>query len=452
MTSNRNAPNDEDLEYFDFVSQQEEPEQGQEVSRIRSLFSAPLKGLLGELSKGAEQIQGLVESLPFVGEKVEAGAIAAEASGFKPFAGEKQKQIEEALPTQDKAPERTLERGGRIAPYFALGGGAGGALSALSRITLGAIGGQTAEELGFGPLVQAFAEGISASGPDLAKAIKLKGFGGELADYAKKVGMSEEEAALALRETGPMQHFLSKFSAKGGRATRAFDKTYKALGRVWDTMKARPDAQNQLSGVESSQLINKLSKKLEKMPAEVRGKIQQDYNDLLSTNMTGENIIDFWQKSNYYINKGDSVLGVLKEPLQEALNQISPELGKDFILTNKLSSNYYKVAATMKPGVAEELIQFGEAATFLGGVVTGNLPVMAGVVGTEAGRQLALEMIKNPRLQNFSVRLINGLNRGRGAIVKQVLDLMINEVSKTNAEAAQKLSEIDVEDMMKAFE
>lgn len=117
-------------EILDYLDKKEQP------SRARSLISAPIKGAI-------EGVRDLAST----------GAISS--IGPINLAGQK-KLIERVLPTQEKGPEKFLERAGRIAPLTV--GGPGGLIAKGIQTVGGALGGHIAEENEVGPFGQAFAE------------------------------------------------------------------------------------------------------------------------------------------------------------------------------------------------------------------------------------------------------------------------------------------------------
>lgn len=96
-------------------------------TRTQSVTAAPIKGLL----KGLQSAYGSG-----------AGPIPSELAN---------RAFEEVIPTENKAPERLLERGGKIAAYIA---GPGALRNKLIRGTAATLGGQLAQEFGFGKNAQ----------------------------------------------------------------------------------------------------------------------------------------------------------------------------------------------------------------------------------------------------------------------------------------------------------
>lgn len=326
------------------------------------------------------------------------------------------------------------------------------------RAFLGGLSGETVKELGGPPWMQTAAELVTNLIPDFRKQIpnRMPTQGAQqekaLIQAAERFGMKPEEYALTLNQRGPVKDFVKEVASKGGRQVDRFERTRQSLGRVWNNLRSTPEANKALTGVQSSQLINRLSNRLSNLPAEQRNRIQQDFNDLLGTQMRGTDIIDFWQKLNYYIPRGERALGRLKGDLRNALNQISPELGRDFALTNQLYGNFLDQAQRMGPNIAESLIRQGETGLVLTAVTTGNYPLLKKVLGPIAGRQVATELSTNPRFMNLSSKFINAVERKLPEAAQKTLDTLIVELGRKNAEAAMKLSEFDIDELFKALE
>ncbi len=449
MAVNKFAPTEEELAYGKYVDQRDETK---EVPWYKAYPAAIARSVI----KG---VIGVGEMMGPTGTPYERQEAAKE----------REKLFNEYLPLGEQKPPQTLwenvkaavspqaiERGGTTAVESLAFPGA-----TLGRAGLALLGGGLAEgakEAGASDIVQTGIEIATQLTPDLRKAIpsRLATKTGlaekELLKEGRRLGLKEEELALLMDKKGFDRTMLEKVAYKGSRIQERIDNTRKSIGRVWENLRGSPEAQKTLTGQQSSQLINGLSSKLSELPAEQRTRILQDYNDLLGSQMRGEDVIDFWQKLNYYINKGEGKLGILKEDLQSALMQISPELGKDFKITNELYGNFARLSEKMTPTMVDNILSAGEAGAALTAIVTGNYPILAKVVGVAAARQLAAEMITNPRFVNLSSRFVNSMERGLPVVAKKVYEQMLIEVGKTNAEAAMKMSNFDIDELFEALE
>jgi hypothetical protein len=126
-----------------------------------------------------------------------------------------------------------------------------------------------------------------------------------------------------------------------------------------------------------------------------------------------------------------------------ALNSISPDLKKDFQLTNQLHGNFHRLAERMGPNIAESLIKAGENGIVLTAITTGNLPLLKKIIAPLGARQLATEMTTNPRFMNLSSRILQSIIHGAPVEAKKAYDQLVIEVGKVNGEAAKKMSNFD---------
>lgn len=362
---------------------------------------------------------------------------------------EREKLFEKILPMEEGVVETGLQKAGAAFPMIATAGTTAG--GALLRSLLSGVAGTAAKEGGIGELGQAIIEGGAAMGPDLRRIIPTTAKQAPLADFARRMKMSEEELALTLGQRGASRDFFTDVASKGGRTVRAFDATKAALGRVWDTLRSSPEAQKTLGAPETRELVRSLSTRLGKLPAEQRNRVMSDYNDLISSSMKGDDIINFWQDLNYYIQRGERGVGVLKEDLQKAIEKISPQLGQDFKFTNDLYGKFSDLSSRMGPNLAEHFIRSGEKGLVLSAVTTGNYPLLQKLIGPVGGRLLAREMIINPRLQNLSKRMFSGILQGLPAASQKIYDELILEVGKVSPEAAGAMSQFDVEEFVKTI-
>lgn len=396
------------------------------------------------------------------------GMLDFSALGYIPDIGEPKEQYAEqreklrelyqpALPVtpEERAGhvEKGIQRAGKLLLPVALGGGT--VLQTLMGAAAGGVGGQVAEEAGFGPLGQTVGEIVGSMGPGVAEWAMKPRFnpvGAEqeaLTEFGRAAGLTEQDIALSSGQRGVARDVAEKLSAKGGETVRAFERTRENLGRVWRSLRDRPDAKLAMKEVDSSKMINNMSNKLSKMSSEARNKLQTDFNDFLGTQMTGEDVIDLWQKINYHVSKGERVLGTLKPDLLEGIATLSPELAADFSITNQLYGNFAKQAERMGPDIADKLVTVGEAGIVLNGILTGNVGALQKVLGAVVGRNLARNMVIDPKMQNIGSRLISSINKGSTQGVIKTYNQLVNEVAKNNAEAARILSQFDIDEYAK---
>jgi len=325
------------------------------------------------------------------------------------------------------------------------------------RDLMGLGGKKIAEELGLGETGQAiFDLGFSLSpNPKKyietgSKVIKMAEAGQfttqkEMVETARKLGMTEEEIAPLVRE-GPINNLLRKISPKRGAAEKALHRTKSAVGRNFNNLAASPEAQVPIQGMQRQRLVNDLQQGMGNLPAGARNAIAEDVRDLMNSNMTGADVINFWGDVNSYFKEHPKLQG-LKNPLRRALSMISPEFGQNFEMANTLSQRFREVAGQMKPSIASDLFGASEATTLLGSVITGNLPLATKVAATVGGRKLVEMMVTSPRWQNLHKKMVTTINAGQIKATKQIFDQMIGMVAESSPEAAAQLRAIDMDEI-----
>jgi hypothetical protein len=445
----------EDLKTMEYVTSL--PDQTQEVPWYKSYPSAIGRGVV----KGLQSVgQSFGDPRGLMLDETGQESLPEEALNTKSLLNEEQtlqlnNAAEKNFPIGNDTIPKLLERGtkaGTESVAFIPFAGVG---QTLGRAAAGGIGAELAKEAGFGDRVQTGVEIGTQIAPDLGRTIvnRLPGAANRLErrllQEGRRLGLTEEELALTLNQRGVVTDSLQMVSTKGGRVPDRFQGTRDALSRVWNNLRGTPEAQVVLTPQARQDLINNISTQMARLPAAQVDLIRQDWHDLLRSPNQGTDLIDFWQKLNYHIARGEGGLGTLKGALQEGINSISPSLGHDFQITNQLYGNFHRLAERMQPNVASTLFSHGESTAILGAIVTGNYPVLLSALGVKGARQLATELVTNPRFMNLSSKMINALERGLPNIAKHTYDQLIIEVGKNNAEAASQMSDVNFDSLLK---
>jgi hypothetical protein len=356
---------------------------------------------------------------------------------------------EKYLPTDNSLVSRGIERGitsGLEAAAFPVPN----PLATAGRGTLGGAAAEAGKDLGFPEWAQSLIEIGAQISPSLTKQLLAKDPSQkELLDFARSQGMTEKQIALSLQEPGGIKQWLAKIADKGSRTQQKITDTKSSISNIYDNIRSYDSAKNPLTGQQASKFLGELNKKLSTFPAEMRNKIATDYKDLLGSQMTGSDILDFHHKLNYYIAKGERQLGTLKEPITSALKSVDAELAKDFGLANKLYGNLAKTSKMLKQSQLDKLVDLGTGGALLGGILTGNLSLLQKVIGKVGASHLANQIITNPRLQNFTTKLASSVKQGLIPASKKILNQIIFEVAKDNQSAAKELADFDIEDFFK---
>lgn len=421
---------DEEAEFIEFALSQPEPEA--QPSKIRSILGAAPKGFLREGGKEVRKTLTFLPKLFGLDEELQQAPISDE---------EAEEKLQQLFPTQEGYLESSLERAGEIAPYSLLGGG--GVLTNILR-TLGAgFAGQGAKELGGGPIVQTAAE-IGAFGlPGLGKKINPTKAQKEIVEEARALGLTDKEIAPLIQGENK-QKFLSKLAERRGRSQQALKSSKGKLDTVYKTLQKGEEATKTLSSTKSNKVVKSIQDKLSELPSATQDLISKDFTQLLEKPITGDSLINFYSDINSTYSKGGAPLGILKEPIKDALSSISPKLANNFQTTNKLYSKYYQIANRLKPNLVSDLVTAGEATRLMFGVATGNFPLLIETVGESAARSLATEMLINPRFQNLGNKMVSALNQNSVPAAKRILQQMIKETKDVSPEVARELQKLDI--------
>ena len=130
--------------------------------------------------------------------------------------------------------------------------------------------------------------------------------------------------------------------------------------------------------------------------------------------------------------------------MKEAFVETSPKLASDIDLTNRLYGKFAGVRKDLSPKLIDTLIKAGKvigvAGSVVKNIVTGNFPALAteltAIVGIDAGRRLATQMLTNPNLYNLSSKLATATEES----IPYVLSKMSAEINKIDPELGKELS------------
>lgn len=328
--------------------------------------------------------------------------------------------------------EKVVERGVETLPY--LFGGESALAAKIGRSGLAALLGQTAEEAGAGELAQTGAELIGLGLPGLRKKIIPKKGQQEVLEMLRRRGLAEKEIA-PLIPGERKSSLLGKVGTRNFRTSKAAKRTRDSLGGLYAQMSEEGERLPILSSDRASILQSQLDEKLEKMPSSVRRAIREDLDDLFKRPVKANDLMNFWQDINSQINwksigGGKKRLNNLKDVLKEGIQDINPQLARDFELTNQQFSKFNKLYKNLKPESLDRWMALGEAGALLGGLFKFGPKGAAGVIGGDLLRRLSSEMLINPRLQNLSNQMIRALNNNKISIAKKIQDQMIKELKK----------------------
>jgi len=320
--------------------------------------------------------------------------------------------------------------------------GGGGAKTLLTSLGAG-LAGQGLREAGAPEELAALTEIVAPIGQAAVSKRLLPGKKAkDIVEAGRKIGLTESQIT-PLIQGEVKSSILSKLARKGSKTKRVFSEIKDTLGDSYTSIKNSPQAQKIIGGDRRTKLYDefvdiqdKLSKTLASSPDRkaALGFIEEAIDSINNKSVTPEYLINFWQDINRSVNwnsisGGKKALAELKKPVLDALHKTSPELAKDFELTNKLYSKYSQINKKLKPGIVDSFINKAEAIGLpMAGwaFLTGNpLPLKA--VATEAAsRLLAREMLLSPYLQNISKKMVVNANQSSIQGIKN----LANQVKK----------------------
>lgn len=384
-----------------------------------------------------------------------AGRIVSPIPTFEPEEAlyERQREVlDRLLPTEgEDFGQRVARKFAQEAPSAML---FGGGTSILPRAVAASFIGQGAKDLGAPEWAQTALELTTYLGPDLTKKLLAAGKNKDIIEAARKIGI-DDEALTPLLQSDFKQKWLAKLTPKRGATQRALEKSKQALGNAYQNIRQSPEAQGAIDPATGRKLFQDFYQELFNMPAGVRGKIQQDFKDLVSRPITGETLINFYQDINATLGKDAKQLSRLKGPIKDALHSINPQLGKDFETANQLWGKYEKIASKLKPTLVDDIVRAGEILGLGGSVfralATGSMGGLYGIATEQATRKLAQQMLINPRLQQLGLKTAQALNERKFLAVSKIVNHMADEIEKELPEMAKELKALKPEDYKRLF-
>lgn len=337
----------------------------------------------------------------------------------------------------------------------------GGTGKALSILGLGAGVGEGVEQATDSPTAGLVAELLTTlgSGGLRKKLAPTSSKGKELVEQGRKIGLTEEELTPLLQGEKKLATF-SKLAKKTNKTSQTFKKINEKLGDAYDLIREQFSKHGALSSSQNEKLLKefgKINKKLRttlKASPEKEGAIkyiEESMENLRNRGTNPSELIGFWGDINNAVNwnavkGGKKSIAALKQPIREVLQEINPQLAKDFELTNNLYSKYKKVSKALKPDMIDKWLNKGEAAAIVTSLATGNPILLKGVATESAIRILSKELLTNPRLQNVSNKALQSIRQNKGAAGTQVLKTAKHILEKKYPEEEWDFLDSSIED------
>lgn len=366
-------------------------------------------------------------------------------------------QNEFLQPVQQFA-EDVAERGGEILPFAAAGGG--GIPQAFVRSTAAGVSGETAKGLGFGPVGQAIAEIPAFGSPKFGKKIIPKKSQREVVQFARDQGLSEKAIAPLLQTERKGSGLLGKFANRGKRAQEALELAREGRNTVFTNLKSLPESQLKPSEAAIGSLFEDVRTLVRELPVETGKLLENDLNKFLDSAKTQGDLAILWDAINFqFTKKGGKRLQPLKESITRVLQETSPEFAKQFELTIDLAKRFQSVTKQLTPTQASKLVeqfQLYKAPIQLAiGVSTGTLPWVTGALVSEvAGKELAREMLTNPRLQNLGGQMVTAMKKSSVALARSTWNQITREIRKSgiDQDTIDKLQDVDIEEFIETID
>lgn len=305
----------------------------------------------------------------------------------------------------------------------------GGSAKAILSLAGSGLAGQSVREAG-GP--EALATGVEIGGSFIPSAIQ-----GKLAprsveqksivDSGRAIGLTEKQITPLIQAEGKTA-LLSKIARKGTKTKKLFASIKDTLGESYNTLKGSPQAKVNIPRTNKVRLKrdfrnirNDLSKTLAPSPEKEAAikYIEKAMKTLGNRNITPEHLINFWQDINKSvkwnsISGGKKALSQLKKPVLDVMNAVSPQIAKDFEMTNQLYTKYSQIAKKLKPDIVDAVINKAELLAIPAAgiaLATGNPWILAGIASESALRTLGREMLINPYFQNTGAKIVTNFNQ-----------------------------------------
>lgn len=365
----------ESTDFYALAGEKEEP------SRLRSLISAPLKGLV----KGAAKFSPLPSFGPVpvkLGERV----------------------TEHFLPTQKKTAEDILEFTAENAPLALMGEG-GLAKKGIQAVS-GALAKKGAKELDLPEWAQEIVGGLGMAAPDVVKGVSKAAISPSakqkpIVDYLRSQGLSEKQITPLIQDKKKL-NYLSKISSKFEKKDPFIKGIKEKLGGIFEDIREKGSQGSVLEGEKLYQFEENFDKAMEKVPRMYRRLIKAEIEDLNKHPINFKELHDFNKAINAIVGNvegGKAAVGLLKEPIEKAMQSLSPGLYSELKMANNVYSRLSGFMDKMTKRDWESLLSLGQTGGLITGILTLNPGMMGTALGSAAGRLALKKILTSPRLQ-----------------------------------------------------
>lgn len=387
----KSSPKQSSSNFDEIFSQVEE----NQPSKLRSLASAPLKGLI----KGAAKFSPL--------------------PSFGPVPHDLGVRItEQLLPTRKGDTEDVLEFAGENLPAVALGEG-GLAKKGLQALT-GGLAKKVGKDLDLPEWAQELLGSAGMAGPDIASAFKGKSLlpapkQKNMVEFLRSKGLSDADITPIIQDKGKLS-FFSKAARKFEKRDPLIKGIQEKVGGIYEGIRESGKKAGYLEGKELVDFEKAFHDKLQKVPRMYRGLVQKEVDDLMRNPIDFTELHDFKKAINAIVGDvegGKAAVGILKEPIEKAQSKMNPSLYSDLKKTDKAYSQLMDFTDKMTKKDIDNLISMGEAGGLLYGALTLN-PKTLGLLGAKmAAKPIARKFLIEPKFQNIHRKMWNEFLKGK---------------------------------------
>lgn len=454
-TTSKYAPTQEEMEFAQHSAQMP---QEQEMSSFRSYLNAIGGGLVKGTAALGEMIgQTFLKEDPFGHESNRFGqsygfdvtpevAKLRKESQFKPIPEEEkeklEEEVEERLPTKEGFVEDVLSRGAELAPTSLIG--PGGLVGKGIRTAAAAVSGQGAKKAGFGETGQTIAEFLSFASPNLSR--RLIGSNAEqqrLIDFGRAHGMTEEQLVPSVIENGWFRQRLARVANKGTRVQDRLEESRDAVNNIFETLRHSPEATQTMSPQNLRQIMGRYAHEWFEIEPHLRQRMEPAFRDFMNSRGTGRDFIRFYQHLNQGVPDPRRI-GRFQEVTRQALEHISPEMGAEFRLANRLAHNRYNAAHMLRPPANPDPLPLIKGIGAVMGLLKGDWTIFKAAMSAIGAKHLATEFLLNPRLQNLSTKTVQALNSNKIELARQTFQKLREDLREESPEFYEETKDFDI--------
>lgn len=271
----------------------------------------------------------------------------------------------------------------------------------------------------------------------------------ELYDRFKSIGLSDQEITPLLQGEKKVGR-LGPIAKKTETAKKAiFETSQKGISELYNPIKKEAASLGTMSQEQMAKLQGNLKHELQNLQKTMKGSPEKEaavaYLEDLIGKTEGTIIGQKGEPISYRLQSPESLIDTIidinrgphwdqlkpvKDVIKKSLHEVDPKLAKKYDLTNEAFAKIKNLQKQIGLDGYEKLLTFGETGSFLLGLGTGNIPLMAGAVATEAGRQVATKLLTDPRWQGITRNIVKAAKTGNKTIAQTAYKQFKEKVEK----------------------